>query len=473
MLNSSAYTIIASLFPRFLGLIYFFAFGALLFQIKGLIGEQGILPVKNYLSVVRQYYSNHKYFYTPTVFWLNNSDKMILGVTWIGVLLSIGLMVGFMPSLILGLLYVFYLSIVTGGQDFLSFGWEGFLLEITAHAFLLSWSIVPNPVVWFSLNLLLFRFYFFAGVVKLQSKDSNWRDLNALSFHYQTQPLPNTTAWFMHKLPIKFQRFSCAFMFFVELIVPFGIFLSEDIRLGVFAALVSLQLFIWLTGNFSYLNHLTVVLCLILINNSAFIYLLDAFPPAGVSDLFWIDKLQTGLGLILCALQMARGWQQLRSRNPQIAKLLQLFAPFHLANRYGIFAVMTTKRYEIVIEGSMDDVEWKEYSFKYKPSELSRRPKWISPYQPRIDWQAWFLPFSDFESEPWFKSFLIHLLKGTPSVLKLIRTNPFPDTPPKYIRVLLYDYTFSTFKERSATGNWWHRKFVGAYTPVLTRNYDV
>jgi lipase maturation factor 1 len=467
MLDPTSYTIIASLFPRFLGLIYFFAFGAFIFQIKGLIGEQGILPLKDYLFVIRHYYSKNQFYYAPTLFWLNSSDRMIMGIVILGLGLSIGLMFGFMPPLMLGLLYVLYLSIITGGQDFLSFGWEGFLLEVTAHAFLLSWSIVPNPVVWFSLNFLLFRFHFYAGAVKLQSRDPNWRNLKALTFHYQSQPLPNTIAWFMHKLPVKFHELSCAFMFFIELIVPFGIFLTDDIRLGVFVAFFSLQVLIWMSGNFAYLNHLTLVLSLILLNNSTLIYFFGLSSPLLSPSSVWLTGVQTGLGLILCILQIARGWHQLWP-NSQLYKILQRVAPFHLANRYGIFAVMTTKRYEIIIEGSLDNLEWKEYTFKCKASEISRRPRRISPYQPRIDWQVWFLPFSDFESEPWFKNFLARLLRGTPCVLDLLRGNPFPDSPPKYIRVLMYDYTFSSYKEKKATGNWWHRKLVGAYTPVLT-----
>jgi hypothetical protein len=465
MLHLESYTIIASLFPRLLGFIYFFAFGAFLFQILGLLGSKGILPVTDFLDLIKSRFPKKFFYYVPSLFWINGSDKALLGLVGTGVLLSIGLMLGFFPFFLLLLVYILYLSIVSIGQDFLSFGWEGFLLEITAYACLLSLTSVPNLMIWICINLLLFRFHFQAGAVKLQSHDLTWSNLTALAFHYQTQPLPNTIAWFVHKFPMWFHKLSTLLMFFIELIVPFALFFTEEMRLAVFAGFFGLQFFIWATGNFSYLNHLTAVFCTLLLNNKTLGYFFSV-PSAETPSLFLVGIL-FALGSFCTFMQLLQLKHHFFPKK-WIAKWLYWFSYFHLFNRYGIFAVMTTRRYEIIIEGSRDNETWQEYAFYYKPSEITRRPRRISPYQPRLDWQVWFLPFTDFSSERWLQHFLFHLLKGTEDVLKLIRTNPFPDQPPNYIRCQIYEYVFSDIKEKREEGVWWKRTYIGPYSPVLS-----
>lgn len=463
MLQVNDYTIIAEWFPRLLGLIYFFAFGALSLQILGLIGERGILPLSPFLSHIRTRYPKNWFRVVPSIFWLNSSNKALMIVTIGGSLLSLALLAGIAPPLLLILLYVLYLSLVSAGQEFLSFGWEGFLLEITANAFLVSLTTVPTPLAWLSLNFLLFRFHIQAGAVKLQSRDPNWKNQSAIAFHYLTQPLPNTLAWLMHKLPLRFHQLSCALMFFCELIAPFGIFFDETIRLFTFTALFGLQFFIWATGNLSFLNHLTAIFCLILLNNQSLEFL-GLTPPTPSPSPLWLEISISLAATLLLTLQTIRLYQHFFPIS-LFRKILQPLDPFHLVNRYGLFAVMTTKRYEIVIEGSSDGTTWKEYSFFHKPSEISRRPRRVSPYQPRLDWQMWFLPFSSFGSDRWFTNFLGHLLAGTPDVLALLNHNPFPDTPPLYIRALAYDYEFSSFQDLKSQRLWWRRKLKGIYAP--------
>jgi len=428
MLDPESYTLAVQLLPRLLGFIYFFAIGAFIFQIRGLIGSNGILPVTDYLNMVHRHYRQKGFFYVPSLFWIHSSNAALLGLTIAGTALSVFLMAGYYVPLMLLLLYIIYLSIVSVGQNFLSFGWEGFLLEVTVHAFLLSLTIVPNMMVWISVNLLLFRFHFQAGAVKLQSRDPSWRNLTAIAFHYESQPLPNTIAWYIYKLPQWFHKLSTFLMFAVELAVPFGIFGTEEIRFAVFCAFAGLQFFIWATGNFSFLNHLTAIFCVILLSNSYLSFLMN--PPPLVLSSLWLEGGLSLAGGILAILQILRlGSYYLPNRF--LERLFSSLSPFYLVNRYGIFAVMTTTRFEIVIEGSEDGHSWEEYLFYYKPSEITRRPRRISPYQPRLDWQVWFLPFASYYSERWFQSFLYHLLKGTPDVLKLLRHNPFPQDPPK------------------------------------------
>lgn len=461
-MDPSHYVASAHLFVRLLGMVYVFAFGAFLFQIGGLLGENGILPVGKFLRLVKARVK-HPYYNVPTLFWLNSSNAALYTTILVGTICGFLLLAGVYPPLMLAILYILYLSIVSAGQDFLGFGWEMFLLEITVNAFFLSLTVIPNPVIWLSLNLLLFRFHFQGGLVKFQSRDPNWRNLTAVAYHYQSQPLPNTQAWYAYRFPVWFQKLSCTMMHFIEIVVPFLIFTTDEIRLGVFIAFVGLQFFIWATGNFSYLNYLTVVFCTILVA--------DKFLPYSITPTespFELDLSLIVVGTILLFAQVVNLWN---SMLPRISFLSEIFAylhPFHIGNRYGIFAVMTTVRLEIVLEGSDDGLHWKEYLFRYKPSEVDRRPRRISPYQPRLDWQMWFLPFSYYEAEGWLQSFCFHLLKGTPDVLKLLRFNPFPDKPPKYIRGLAYDYVFTAPGEKG----WWKRTLRGRYTPDLTLRHS-
>lgn len=464
MLDPASYTIACALFYRLLGAIYFFAFGAFLFQIRGLIGVNGILPLKDHLQFLYNYHYKKRLFYAPTLLWLSQSNWALMTLVGSGVVISLILICGWFPAVCLLLLYVLYLSLVSAGQDFLGFGWEGFLLETTVHAFFMSLTAVPCEMVWFSVNFLLFRFNFQAGAVKLQSGDPSWRNLTAIAHHYQSQPLPNTIAWFAHKLPMWFQKLSVWMMFFFELVAPFGIFFTSGVRFATYLALVGLQFGIWFTGNFSFLNHLTVALCTILISNS---YLSPFLNTPHVEPTAWYVVWSINVvGFFLFIMQFLRLWHNFY-RGKLLEKLFYWLSPFHLANRYGIFAVMTIERYEIIVEGSNDGIEWKEYLFRYKPSEINRRPRRISPYQPRLDWQAWFLPFTEYFAERWYQNFLVHLLKGTPDVLSLLRSNPFPDAPPRYIRSLIYEYTFTSSKERKATGNWWNRTLIGEYSPTI------
>lgn len=466
MFSPEDYTIICSLLPRFLGAIYFIAFFPFLFQIKGLLGKEGILPVSLFLQATRQHYKKKAYYLNPTLFWINSSDTALLTVVWLGCTLSILLMFGLWPSFLLFCLILLYLSIITVGQDWLGFGWEMFLQEVAVSTLLLSLSTVPNLLVWLSINFLLFRFYLQSGAVKFQSHDRSWKNFTAIAFHYESQPIPNLVAWYIHKMPLWFHKLSCLFMFAIELVVPFGIFFTESIRLICCSLFLSLQFFIWLTGNFSYLNYLTTVFTLILINNASLEYL--GFSPVAASQTpVALDIILSVVGGALLILQALRLWDHFFP-NMQCRRLLQPLSWYHQVNRYGIFAIMTTKRFEVVVEGSDDAVNWKEYLFYHKPSELTRRPRRISPYQPRLDWQAWFLAFRPFQFTTWFHRFIERLLVGAPDVLKLLRHNPFPDHPPKYVRAVIYLYTFTSFKEKKETGRWWNRVPVAPFGPICS-----
>lgn len=464
-LDPATYSIGINLFIRGLGCIYIIAYVPFLFQIRGLIGKDGILPLQNYLRLVRIRLGTKRFYYLPTLWWINASDTALLILVWAGIVLGILLACGIYPVLILFCLYLVHLSLVSGGQDFLSFGWEIYLIELTIGGALLVATEPYNRYAWIGLNILLMRFYVQAGASKLLSHDPNWRNLRALTYHYLTQPLPNTIAWYVHKFPVWFHKCSVMFTFYAEMVVPLFIFAPPIVRLAVFFQLLFLQLGIWATGNLSYLNYLSVVSSLFLLANTYLEPFLSNISQGTPSPIWWYLFISL-LGILFSLLQTI-SFIQMFFPNRLFNTILYNIQPFHLASPHGIFAVMTTKRFEIIVEGSNDGIEWREYEFRHKPGNLKRRPKRVSPWQPRLDWQAWFLPFSPAFFQFWFQQFMVKLLKGSPVVIRLLKHNPFPDKPPLYIRALIYDYVFTTFEEKKATGCWWKRTFAGIYAPMI------
>lgn len=464
--DPSAYSTAINLCIRCLGAIYVIAYFPFLFQIRGLIGIKGILPAKGYLEAARKHYGHSIYYKLPNFFWWSVSDTALIGLIWAGIFLGMLLACGYLSALVLILLFFIHLNLVTIGQDFLSFGWESFLMELTVGAALLIATVPYNLFAWVGFNFLLFRFFVEAGASKLLSGDENWRNLTATSFHYLTQPLPNTWAWYMHKLPMWFHKFSCGGTLFIELIIPFAIFLQAEMRLMAFFALFLLQFAFWFAGNLSYLNYLSIVATLPLIHND---YLAALFHVEGFvgepSSTIWYACISV-LAIAYLLMQVA-AFCFMFTHSPWLYRILAVIRPFHIATPHGIFAVMTTRRLEIIVEGSHDGLHWQTYEFRYKPGNMARRPRRIAPYQPRLDWQAWFLPFAPFEQQEWFQLFLVRLLQGSREVSYLLKVNPFLVQPPAYVRALLYDYEFTSWQEKKVSGNYWKRKLIGTYCPPI------
>lgn len=463
--DPSFYSLGIGIFLRLLGVIYLFAYIPFLFQIKGLIGKEGIRPLGEFLERVYSYYGKRGYYVVPTLFWLNSDNRALMALVWSGIFFGSLLVLGFQSPLIFLILYMLHLSLTSAGQEFLSFGWETYLMEITLASFFLTLTAPYNVFGWLALNFLLFRFYIQAGMSKIKSQDKSWRDLTAIAYHYLTQPLPNTQAWYFYRFPMWFQKFSVIIMFYAELIAPIFMWGPPIARLFAFTQMFGLQWSIWFTGNLSYLNHMTAFQTVILIHNK---YLepflgspMEMTPTPEIWN--WIVSIPA---LAFFLMQVFNLWQTFFPE-PWIHRLLAAVQRFHISYPHGIFAVMTTKRHEIIIEGSDDGIEWKEYHFFQKPGDLKRRPRRISPYQPRIDWQAWFLPFGYFHGGEWFHDFLIRLLQGKPDVLKLLKYNPFQDKPPQFIRALMYDYNYTTPQEKNETGCWWKRSLIGTFVKPM------
>jgi predicted DCC family thiol-disulfide oxidoreductase YuxK len=460
------------LFLRVLAAIYIVAFASLAVQVTGLLGQNGISPAHTFFERVGASSLGWMRFWAvPSLFWWNSTDMVLAGACWVGVVLSAVLFAGYLERMALVLLYLLYLSFSLAGQEFLSFQWDALLLETGFLAIFFGHTGAMQKTIAWLYRALAFRLYFLSGFVKLASGDPNWRHLSALDFHYFTQPLPTIVAWYADKLPRWFQHASTFTVLAVELGAPFLIFAPRRIRLFGAGLLLSLEVLIFATGNYTFFNLLAAAITLFLFDDQAFRGLvwrprranIEAAPSTRAARIA-----AAAVTLLILPLGLVHIFE---NTGPQLPEPLDAEArytsPFQVVNSYGLFAVMTTERLEIIVEGSDDGETWRAYEFPYKPGDVNRAPRWAAPHQPRLDWQMWFAALSDYRSNPWFVAFVEGLLNGSPEVLGLLEKNPFPDHPPRYVRAVTYDYRFSSWAEHRQTGAWWHREPHGQYLPPV------
>jgi len=431
--------------------VYLIAFVSWGIQAQGLIGSHGILPAGDFLAAVHGQLGRAAYWNCPTVFWLNSSDGALRAGWILGALCALTAMLAPWNGVVRGAFagcLILWLSLCAVGQDFLSFQWDVLLLE----AGFLAIFADDSPVRIWLFRWLIFRLMFYSGVVKLLSHDPNWRNLTALHYHYWTQPLPTPLAWYMEQLPVWFQQICTAFTLFAELIVPFLFFAPKSIRSVAAVIVIVLQVFILLTGNYTFFNLLTITLTL-------FLFIDPAPAPTGRRHLAVSIALIAFIGIVSGCVTL----QMFSVDIPGESALLRTVEPLRIVNSYGLFAVMTTERPEIVVEGSNDGATWQAYEFPYKPGNLRRAPPIVAPYQPRLDWQMWFAAQGNYQSNRWFVGLMLRLLQGEPSVTRLLQYNPFPKAPPKYIRAREYLYRFTKFGEPG----WWTREERGEYFPAI------
>jgi predicted DCC family thiol-disulfide oxidoreductase YuxK len=479
------------IFLRALGAVYLVAFMSLWTQAGGLIGHDGILPADQFMSAAQrqcdaQGTGLERYHLLPTLCWFNASGSFLNIQCAAGTLCAIMLIIGVAPAPALALLWLLYLSLATVGRDFFGFQWDNLLLEAGFLAIFfaplqllprLARETPPSRIILWLLRLLLFKLIFSSGCVKLLSGDPNWRNLTALTFHYQTQPLPTWIGWYAQQLPPWFQTFSCAVVFGVELGAPFLIFAPRRLRFFGGAAMSLLQILILIAGNYTFFNFLTLALCLLLLDD----FILCRFAPQKTGALFKIQKnrfrprwpraITVPLAIVILAVSSFQMISMFGVRSNLLMPAAALdgwLQPLRTINGYGLFAVMTTERREIIVEGSNDGANWLPYEFKYKPGDVNHKPGFVEPFQPRLDWQMWFAALGNFQQNPWFGNFCERLLQGSPEVLALLKKNPFPGSPPRYIRAGFYGYRFTNAAERRATGAWWRREFIGEYLPPVS-----
>jgi lipase maturation factor 1 len=454
------YASVEWLFLRILAAIYGVAFASFGVQVTGLIGERGILPLGRYLQAISEHFGFEGYWMLPSVFWLAHGDLVLRLSCIAGALISIVLLLGFFERTALICLFALYLSLCSAGQDFMSFQWDMLLLEAGFLAIFLG----SSKLVVFLFRWLVFRLTFLSGAVKLLSHDRTWSGLTALNFHYWTQPLPTLVAWYMNQLPEAFQRFSTATVLAIELLVPFLVFAPRMWRFFGAAAMLLLQLLIFLTGNYTFFNLLTMALCLFLFDDRALGRLRVKLRLRSVQCRPVFTRRAAALILFLSGIELLGVFTNSTAMN----SILRFTGPFGIVNTYGLFAVMTTTRPEIIVQGSNDGVNWIDYEFKYKPGDPRKPPRWVAPHQPRLDWQMWFAALGSFREAAWFQNFMVRLLQGSPDVLQLLAKDPFSGKPPKYVRALLFNYEFTDFAARRQTGAWWSRTPRGFYFPQIS-----
>jgi len=455
------------LFLRGLGLIYYAAFASLAVQIQGLIGTDGILPITTKLQHLQQFSGTGKYWFYPTLFWLDASDSTLDLVCYAGMAAAVLLVLNIFTRTALISCFLLYLSLATAGQDFTAFQWDVFLPEAGFLAIFLTWG---SGIIIFLYRWLIARFMFMGGVVKVASGDPSWANLTALDYHYLTQPLPAPLAYYAYYLPDWFNRLCVAGVFFIELLVPFFVFFPRRWRLFAAWSFILLQCSIIATGNYGFFNLLTILICLFLFEDRD----MEKILPRKLSERIACQQPVAGKtanalagcwAFLVFFIAATHFWMAQTHRPPSapVYTLLKTVAAFSVINNYGPFAIMTTTRPEIIIEGSSDGRHWQEYGFKYKPDRLDKPLRHNIPHQPRLDWQLWFAALAAPEKPVWLLHFLDKLRQGSPSVLALLAHNPFPGKPPRYVRLRLYQYNYTTLEKRAASGQVWRRRLLYSY----------
>lgn len=524
------------LFLRALGVIYFSAFYSLVFQIRGLLGPDGLLPAGMYLKQVTRYLGPARYWYAPTLLWLSSSDRALMALCWIGMLASVLLFLNVWPRGTLVICFVLFLSFVAAAQDFSGYQSDGMLLTagfvscfFAPRGWRPGWGEAkpPSRGSLLLLQVLWFTIYFESGVAKYFGGDPSWHDLTAMDEYYQNGPLPTWIGWYAQQLPHSMHAATVVCTLVVELILVWMLFLPRGFKIICFWIVTALQIGIILTANYAFLNYLVLSLGVLLLDD---LYLVKFFPKRSMQpvlhnlaqapapsllDLGWgktendqavtrldptpavsvpaKDESQSyaiwpkaarslaslvALGLsavVLLWLLYVNVYlilERLRWSGPLPARPVSLLDPFRIANQYGLFGRMTWKRFEIEFQGSDDGANWVPYPFKNKPQNPAERPRIYAPYQPRFDWNLWFASLGSWRENPWVLRCEQLLLMGDPDVEALFAANPSSKSPPKQVRAVLWQYWFTDRATKRATGMWWRREYLGLYAPALERLPD-
>ncbi len=468
---------IRAAFLRILGIIYLIAFLSLLAQLDVLFGSRGLLPVQQYLEAIR---SSASLLQVPTVFWISSSGAALHAAAIAGAVLSCGLIFNIAPLYCLIASWALYLSFASVGQDFLSFQWDNLLLESSLFALFLTprglrprHAPPPHPIAVFLMLWLLFRLYGESGAAKLLSGDPAWWNLTAVASYYETAPLPTWIGWYAHQMPMWAHKLSALLCLVVELGVPLLMWGPRKLRGVVFVVLVGLQIAIVLTANYGIFNYLTIALGLFLLDDGHVRWLaercgvkLRAYPLSAPNRFHTAVLGMVAAVAIPVSTVPFLPFLHLDGVNREVLPVRRVLDRFRSLNAYHLFAQMTLVRKEVVLEGSADGSSWSTYEFRWKPGEPNRPPPFIAPYQPRLDFQLWFLLLGGPPRARYFTSLLGNLFDAPAAMQPLFSRDPFPDQPPAFLRFAIYRYRFTNVAERRATGAWWHRDLLGYSRPL-------
>jgi lipase maturation factor 1 len=517
-------------FLRMLAAIYFSAFYSLIFQIRGLIGPDGILPAGQYLDAVTHAFGSSRLWYAPTLLWISSSSHALMFLCWIGLLASVAALLNLWPRLSFFVCFVCYLSFVAAAGDFSGYQSDGMLLEAGFLALFFSpsglrpgWgaSTPPSRASLFLLQWEWFRIYFESGLVKLLSGDPQWRDFTAMDNYYQNGPLPTWIGWYVQHLPHWFHAATVVATLGMELVIVLMIFLPRRFHLMCFSIVTLWEAGVIITANYTFLNYLVLALGVLLLDDRMmrrFISRFARLPVASLEEAQDPDPIPTGedplsivniqaapqeatrrsrhrsqlsvksglakqwsaISVAVCSVMLtwiayattAELLAMVMHASPLPTEPVRALEPFRIANQYGLFAVMTRGRYEIEFQGSNDGQTWTAYPFRYKPQALNERPGIYAPYQPRFDWNLWFASLGEWRQNNIVPLTEERLLENDASVLTLFRSNPYKSAPPKYVRAVLWQYWFTSMQDKRQTGNWWRRQLLGLYAPVLQNQPD-
>ncbi|XP_074455180.1 lipase maturation factor 1 isoform X5 [Larus michahellis] len=491
---------------RSIALLYFVAFLVAYHQNKQLIGEKGLLPCKLYLQNVKKYFRGKinldALSYAPTIIWFldwSDMDRTLDYLSLFGLATSAFVLItGCANMVLMSVLWVLYLSLVNVGQIWYSFGWESQLLETGFLGIFLCplWTLSrlprhtpPSSIVIWGFRWLIFRIMLGAGLIKIRG-DRCWRDLTCMDYHYETQPVPNPIAYFMHRSPWWFHQFETLVNHFIELVVPFFLFLGR--RMCIIHGLLQIlfQVLLIISGNLSFLNWLTIVPSIACFDDSSLGFLFSS-RRGGVKELVAQMRLKEAAGeqlpprygcYVRKVVNISFGVLIAYLSVPVVLNLLNSrqvmntsFNPLRIVNTYGAFGSITKERTEVILQGtsSLDPNDptavWEEYDFKCKPGDLKRRPCFITPYHYRLDWLMWFAAFQTYEQNEWIIHLAGKLLAQEEETLSLMATNPFAGRePPRWIRGEHFKYKFSQPGGKHARdGKWWIRKRIGPYFPPV------
>jgi len=490
-------------FLRAIGLIYFSAFYALLFQIRGLIGPLGILPARNYLqAVAHSSIGFWQFWYAPSLLWLSGSSRMVMAISWVGLIASVLLVLNWWPRAQLLVCFVCFLSFVAAARDFSEYQSDGMLLEAGfISLFFAAPGLRPrfarlHPPSRASLFLLQwewFRIYFQSGLVKLASGDPQWRNFTAMDEYYQNGPLPTWIGWYVQHLPHWFHAATVVATLGMELVLVWMFLLPRRFRNALFYIVTAWQIGVIATANYAFLNYLVLAMGVLIVDDRFLLRFVprrwrsklegqltaqDRPPEVQPQETTWLQRLRAPfltLKLTIPALMLiwifyattVQTFWIFSQRLPFPRMPIAALEPFRIANQYGLFAVMTRGRYEIEFQGSNDGQNWTAYPFQFKPQALNEAPGIYAPYQPRFDWNLWFASLGSWRENAIVLNTEVHLLQNGGDVLTLFAGNPFPGSPPKQVRAVLWQYWFTSMAERRATGNWWRRQLIGLYAPTL------
>lgn len=522
------------IFLRCLGIIYFSAFYSLAYQAKGLIGPDGLLPANTYLDTVGKYMQGlSKFWFAPSVFWISSTDRALVIVCWIGMIAAVLLFLNLCPRAMAVICFIGYLSFVSTLQDFSSYQSDGMLLEAGFLClFYAPWGWRPgwgpfNPPQRACTFLLLwewFRIYFESGMAKMLGGDPEWRHLTAMYEYYQNGPLPTWIGYYVQHAPYWFHWSTALATLVMELGIVLMLFLPRRFRLICFFIVTPWEIGVIATANYAFLNYLVLSLGFLLLDDQFLMriaprrwfpkyHIMVAMrtedireaesaqgawpaPPARSNALptplsaaergaqpVEPKKAGSTLSRVLSVVRMTVAgicfaWIFYATSALLVGMLnielpswpVEKIEPFRIADRYGLFGVMTRARYEIEFQGSNDGGKtWTAYPFRYKPQAVNEAPKIYAPYQPRFDWNLWFASLGDWRQYQFVLSTEEALLDGSHDVLSLFGRNPFPTGPPQEIRCVLWQYWFTSLAVKRETGDWWTRQYLGLYAPTLAR----